>query len=254
MSKLGVLTAICCLLIALPLRAQAEVSPPQRVTVTAADGLMLVGDFYAARELAPALLLLHGQGAARSEWDHLIAPLLDGGYNVLAVDQRGFGETGGTRDLATMIDDVQVWFDWLHQQPSVGDASLATIGASMGTVPALGGCAHDFTCLTTILISPGDFPLLDDALFATLSDRSLLIVVGRGDNVLYDANKLFTRAVGEAQLTIYKSSLHGVSFFQPGSSFRDRSTQLILNWLDGHSSVTPPEPPTPEPFHCTGVR
>ncbi len=254
MSKLGVLTAICCLLMALPVYAQADAPQPQPVSVTAADGLALVGDFYAAPEVAPGVLLLHGQGAARSEWDNLIAPLWDGGYNVLAVDQRGFGETGGTRNLATMIDDVQPWLDWLHQQPSVGAASLATIGASMGTVPALGGCAHDLTCSTTILISPGDFPLLDDALFATLSDRSLLIVVGRKDNALYDANKLFARAVGEAQFTVYATSLHGVAYFQPDSSYRDRSIQLILNWLDEHSSVTPCPPPTPEPQHCTGVR
>lgn len=213
----------------------------ERVTVTAADGLVMVGDFYRApneAEPLPALLLLHGVGGTRTEWMPLIPLLLDAGYHVLAVDQRGFGETGGTRNLATMIDDVQPWLDWLRDQPGVAPVT-ATIGISMGAVPALGGCAVDDACTTAILISPGDFPLLNEAVYEALSERSVLFIVGRNDNVLYDTRRMFERTVGEAALHIYNTSLHGTGLLLEQSSYHESITQLILLWLRDHLPQQP---------------
>jgi pimeloyl-ACP methyl ester carboxylesterase len=219
------------------LTVSAWVQVPVRVEVTAPDGLTLVGDFYAASsegEASPAVLLLHGQTEDRHAWVNLIPALLDGGYHVLTVDQRAHGETGGDRVMLTMIDDVGVWLAWLREQPEVDASRIATIGSSMGTVPALAGCAANAECVTAIIISPGDFPTLDEAMFQTFEERSLLIIVGRRDSVYYDARKLFDRAVGEAAMHVYRSGAHGMAFFSSRSPYKTRVTDLILSWLDEH--------------------
>lgn len=241
MNKIVFLISLCLLLLpAFPLTAQdSDALPtPQRVEVTTADNITLVGDFYAASDATtelPSVILLHGQGTDRHEWPPLIEPLLDNGYNVLNVDQRSFGESGGQREMLKMIDDIQVWIDWLQTQPIVRDNAISTIGSSMGTVPALGGCAADADCMTAIAISPGDFPTLDESTFAKMSERSVLYIVGRKDNVLFDTKKLFNRASGEAAMMIYNTGTHGNAFFTSRNSFKPRITRLILDWLADHT-------------------
>jgi pimeloyl-ACP methyl ester carboxylesterase len=184
----------------------------------------------------PAALLLHGITSSRDEWTLLIPHLLERGYNVLTVDQRAHGETGGDRDLVAAIGDVQAWFDWLREQPPVDDDKLVTIGSSWGTPPALAGCAADTGCVTAIAMGPGDFPLLDESMFEQMTDRSVLFIVGRGDNVLYDTQKLFDRTAGEAAMYIYNTGAHASGLFGARSRYRDSVIDLILNWLDDQTT------------------
>ncbi len=222
-----------------PLAAQdaPELPAPQRVELTAVDGITMVSDFYpvpdAEGEL-PTVILLHGITGNRNDWNNLTPSMLENGFNVLAVDQRAHGESGGDRDLVAAIGDVQIWLDWLREQPSVEDNNISIIGSSWGTVPALAGCAADSACLTAIAISPGDFPLLDEAMFDSISDRSVLFIVGRRDTVLYDTKKLFERTSGEAAMYIYNTGLHGSAFFASRSSYRTSTLELVVNWLNDH--------------------
>jgi predicted alpha/beta hydrolase len=72
-------------------------APSQLVTIPMADGLEVKGDFYPAPEgePAPAMLLLHQLNASGASWRPFALPLNERGYNVLAVDMRGQGITGG---------------------------------------------------------------------------------------------------------------------------------------------------------------
>lgn len=224
------------LFIALPGWAQADLQP-EVVTVTAADGLVLVGDFYrvpGATEPRPTVILLHMLSGDRSQWLPLIPALLAADFHVLTFDLRGHGETRGIRDLALSIDDTRFWFDWLREQPEVRADALALVGASYGTVPALGSCAPEPGCLTSILISPGDFPLLDEAVYASMSERSVLFMVGRDDNVIYDTRRMFGRVVGEGAMYIYPSSIHGTAMFLSRSPHRETATALVIGWLVDH--------------------
>ncbi len=231
--------AVALLLVIFPLSAQDSDSlpTPQRVELTTSDDITLVGDFYAVPEAAdelPAVILLHGQGSDRHEWTPLIEPLLTKGYNVLNVDQRSFGESSGQREMLKMIDDIALWMAWLRDQPAVRDDAISTIGSSMGTVPALGGCAVDEGCPTAIAISPGDFPTLNEETFARMENRAVLYIVGRKDNVIYDTKKLFERASGEAAMIVYNTGAHGSSFFTSRSSYKARVIRLMLDWLGDH--------------------
>jgi pimeloyl-ACP methyl ester carboxylesterase len=78
-------------LIAAPLVVGAP-PEPEEFSTTASDGVVVFGDIYESPDGrgAPLILLFHQGGAnARGEYGDFIAPrLVDGRYNVIAIDQR----------------------------------------------------------------------------------------------------------------------------------------------------------------------
>src|SRR5690349_206280 len=65
------------------------------VETAAPDGLTLKGDFYLVDVNRPTVLLLHELYTNRTSWQPYIGTLTGAGYNVLAVDLRGMGQTRG---------------------------------------------------------------------------------------------------------------------------------------------------------------
>src|SRR5207253_10849367 len=65
------------------------------VSFAASDGFSLKGTFYSAGKPGPGLLLLHQCNADHQVYDQLGTMLSTAGYNVLAFDFRGFGNSKG---------------------------------------------------------------------------------------------------------------------------------------------------------------
>lgn len=210
-------------------------SSAEIVTTQGDDGLTLVGEFYASEESAPAVLLLHMLNSRRSAWSPLIPALTDAGYNVLAVDLRGHGETGGAQDWTAAQTDVVHWLDWLSDQPSVNSEQTALVGASIGSNLALVGCAYDARCVTAIALSPGlDYRgvTTEEAIIEGLADRSALLVASHDDSYSADTVKALTEvATGDLGVQLYVGRMHGTNLFATNA---DGVTALMMNWLALH--------------------
>lgn len=220
-----------CLIAALPVWAQRDASA-EVVTTEASDGLTLVGEFYAARDYAPTVMLLHMLGSRRSAWQPLIPSLTDAGYNVLAVDLRGHGETGGARDWALAERDIQTWIDWLMAQPTSADAPIALVGGSIGANLALVGCAADERCTTVIALSPGlDYGgITPEFAIEGLEDRPVLLVASQDDTTSSETVKLFTGiAQGELGVQLYSGNAHGTALLTVPEPL---VIDLIADWLN----------------------
>lgn len=223
--------------------AQDATPAPQGVEVTAGDGLVLVGDFFATPETdgeKPAVLLLHMLDSSRSAWNPLIPVLLADGYNVLAVDLRGHGKTGGSRDWAKAQEDTQVWLAWLREQPTVKDEGVSIIGASVGTTLALVGCANDEQCVTAIALSPVTWPSIpsQEALSDGLKDRSALLIASHADRGSADTLRaLVTAATGEVGARLFNGGAHGTAYLNRRNKTFEPVMNTILDWLDEHQPV-----------------
>lgn len=224
----------------LTIAAQDYDPMPQPVMIEAADGLVLVGDFYSSNmeEPAPAVLLLHMLGSERRAWGQLIPELTASNYNVLAIDMRGHGDTGGDTDWVAAEGDVQTLLDWLHEQESVQDDVIAIIGASIGSNLALIGCANDADCVTAVALSPGlDYRGVtpEEAVTIGLSERSALLIATHGDDASAEAVKqiLTNSQDGEVAVELHSGSLHGTDMFVL-PRLRERVFASILYWLDIH--------------------
>ena len=74
----------------------AEAPAPRVVDLEAPDGIMLKATYFAAGKPGPGVLLMHQCNRQRKVWDDLAGQLAASGVNVLTMDFRGFGESGGT--------------------------------------------------------------------------------------------------------------------------------------------------------------
>jgi dienelactone hydrolase len=114
------------------------------VDLTAGDGIKLKATYFAAAKPGPGVLLLHQCNRQRKIWDGLAQQLAAVGINVLTLDYRGFGESGGDRfdklppQEAAQIQaekwpgDIDSAFQYLVSQPGVTRDVIGVGGASCG--------------------------------------------------------------------------------------------------------------------------
>src|SRR5258705_9363064 len=115
------LTAVAALLAAAP--ASASVKQPD-VTITASDGVNLVGDVYlpAAQGKFPAVVDMEPYGRSSA------TPFLDAGYAHVNTDVRGSGKSGGALCLLCRREQEDVYdvVEWIAKQPwSNGKVALS---------------------------------------------------------------------------------------------------------------------------------
>ncbi len=213
--------------------------PAKDVEIVMADGLKIKGTFYPAPDdkKAPAALLLHQLDGSRSQWISFAIPLAQKGYNVLAVDMRGHGATGGTRDWTLADSDTLALMKWLRDQPTVDPARVAVIGASIGSNLALRACASDSACHVVIALSPGLDYLgvrTKDAV-ADMANKSVLLVASHLDTASATAVKSLSFVIQtnvNVMVRIYAASAaHGIDML----STKDL-IPLMMQWLDTNNS------------------
>ena len=126
-------------------RPQHHVADPlvagaTRVTLAAADGSAIVGTYMASKaDRAPAVLLLHGNGSSRAQFENLAPWLAAHGYATLAIDFRGHGESAQVARSFGLFEarDAKAAFDWLKAKQ--GGARIGIVGTSLGGASALLG-------------------------------------------------------------------------------------------------------------------
>jgi dienelactone hydrolase len=131
-------------------RAAQQTPAPRVVDLSAPDGVILKATFFAAAQPGPGVLLLHQCNRQRKVWDNLAGRLADSGINVMTVDFRGYGESGGKGpDKVSSVQeadqivkeqwpaDIDVAFRYLQTQPSVNRGVIGAGGASCGVNQAV---------------------------------------------------------------------------------------------------------------------
>jgi alpha-beta hydrolase superfamily lysophospholipase len=132
------------------------------------DGWSIRGANYRGNQTMPVVVLVPGVGEGRQAFGPLKDELLAGGYNVLAYDSRGAGESvfqngkkrvwqdltdadfqAGTKDVASAWQYARVKF--------LNAPYVAVIGASLGANQALASTAADTApeLKALVLLSPG---------------------------------------------------------------------------------------------------
>ncbi|MGI8925444.1 MAG: alpha/beta hydrolase [Tepidiformaceae bacterium] len=91
------------------------------------------------------VLLLHGYGQSRAELLPHAAYLHDDGYNVLLIDFRGCGESGGNGVTLGAHEplDVMAAIDYLQARPEVDQRRIAVQGVSLGASAGIMAAAED---------------------------------------------------------------------------------------------------------------
>jgi len=127
-------------------RAAAQVREPppavRTVNLKSADGTPLKGDYFSAHNSGPGVLLLHQVNRDRRSWDGVARQMAAAGINVLTLDTRGHGESGGTpfnsltsqeqhKHWREWPDDADAGFQFLVSQPGVDGNAMGIGGAGL---------------------------------------------------------------------------------------------------------------------------
>jgi dienelactone hydrolase len=114
-------------------REQQSPPSPQVVDLKSADGTILKATYFSSAKPGPGVLLFHQSNRTRTSWDDVARRLAAVGVNTLAVDTRGYGESGGTRREATQPRtqqaDLETAFQFLVSQPGVQRDVIGVGGA-----------------------------------------------------------------------------------------------------------------------------
>jgi pimeloyl-ACP methyl ester carboxylesterase len=206
------------------------------IIVEAADGLGVVGTFYAPAGTGspwPGVILLHMLGSDRTAWDAFARQLSSAGYAAFAMDMRGHGDTGGARDFKQAADDLQRVWRYFTARSDVDAKRTAVVGASIGANMALITGALQPAIKTVVLLSPGlDYRGVTTAgAIVEYGDRSVLIIASMEDIYPADSSRQLEQlAKGESRLVMYEGAGHGTNMFGPEPQLAD----LIIAWLNAH--------------------
>lgn len=118
--------------------AWAETITIDRWNIKSEDDLSLTGFYYPAQQESHRYVLaVHGYTVDHRDIVPAIKPFVENGYHVLAIDQRGRGESEG--DYLSMgwleKNDVIAWIDYLIEQDP--KAEIVLYGESMGAATVM---------------------------------------------------------------------------------------------------------------------
>ncbi|MFW3145713.1 MAG: alpha/beta hydrolase [Thermoplasmatota archaeon] len=210
------------------------------IFMAASDGVVINATFYQAPGSgSETIYLVHDIGQDRTVWEDFARELQSMGYNVMAPDMRGHGESTqsiypdvdildwremGHKDFLRFENDIQVCYNWVHGEDPEGnpntDANMnaAFIGVGRGGLYGLNKAARMVTgsqgILSASIISPTlDCYSLDVVqVFEDFGDiRPILMAASEGDGT----GKLAIDTVMERKTS--SDETNGVGVFVPGS-------------------------------------
>jgi pimeloyl-ACP methyl ester carboxylesterase len=156
-------------LVAVLLSSTAAWSQPttKTVDVRADDGTILKATYASPGKPGPGVILMHMCNSKRQAWDTLLPLLTAKGLHVLAVDYRGYGESGGkayttwTPEERAKITN-ELWpkdldrvLAFLGTQPGVDKARIGAAGGSCGVNNAIQLARRHPEVTTLVLLAGG---------------------------------------------------------------------------------------------------
>ena len=108
-------------------------TPVEDVWITSGDGTKLHALFMPSNTAPKATLLyLHGNAENLTTHAHLVSWLPPQGYQVLALDYRGYGESEGVQTIDDVHNDAEAALAWLAAQPREKTGPIIVYGQSLG--------------------------------------------------------------------------------------------------------------------------
>jgi len=210
------------------------------VSFTTEDKVQIVGQFWPS-ESDRAVIFLHQLDGTRGTWGQLPQMMQQRGFNALALDMRGHGDSKKDwptwRDLnqkkwETYKNDLAAAKEFLVDN-GVDPKKIQIVGASIGGNVAVDYAVTDPDIQSLVLLSAG---LRYQALpIVTILDQyqgSALLMVGTSDSYAFQSALLIEGGFPnpDTDLLTVSSRAHGIKIL---ADFPETITALI-QWLEGH--------------------
>lgn len=228
---------------------------PRVVDLTASDGITLKTSYFAAGKPGPGVLLLHQCDHDRKIWDGLALQLAKAGINVMTMDLRGFGESGGrphnsitdpgpiepAEEMQMWPGDIDVAYQYLKSQPGVKPDVIGVAGGSCGVNNALHtAMRHPEVKSLVLLAGPAD---LKARAFLRQSKLPMFFVVADDDQypgVVQETERLYLASASPGKkFSHYQTGHHAAEIFP----VHPELPAAIVDWYDTTLIKTPGRAP-----------
>ncbi len=185
------------------------------LTLTAADGVRIFANYYAAEKPKAIIVLFHQAGSNKSEYADIAPRLVGSGYSALAVDQRSGGEKFGVQnetvnalgtnaEYSAALPDMEAAFTWAKQQR----LPVVIWGSSYSATLAFTLAAHHPNEIAAVMsFSPGDY--LDSKSMAAKVNVPVFVTSGISNNEVAAAGGVFA-AVASAKKVQFIPKIAGI--------------------------------------------
>jgi len=217
----------------------------ERVILKTSDNVNIIGDYYEGKG-RDGVLLLHMMPADRKSWQSFALKLQKRGYDVLAIDLRGHGESaGGPNGYKNFSDeehqksilDAEAGVAFLKKQ-GIGDGNIILMGASIGANLVLWFLATHPEVKQGVCLSAGlNYRGIEtEPLVKKLNSKQRIFFAASENDERSGGNNLeMNRRLYELvpldvdkELVSYKSAGHGTDMF--GKEKPDLASEII-SWL-----------------------
>ena len=226
-------------------------SEPRTIDLKSPDGVALKASYFSPGRPGPGLLLFHACNRDRSSWSGFSAAAATRGFHVLAMDFRGYGQSGGTRSddpqqLQWIADrewpgDIDAAYAWLTSQPGVDRTRVAAAGASCGANQAVQLARRHPEVRTIVLLSGAIAPRGREF----IRDSAWLPIFGAASHGDGGAVETLRWAMGWSRnpsnkFVEYQAAGHGTDMFAVEKELQPQ----MLAWLETHVRDAPATRPT----------
>jgi len=227
-----------------------------KVSLKTKDNLAIAADLYSPAEPRSWLVLVHMMPATKESWFDFASNLTPLGYESLAIDLRGHGEsitrtnTDGTRTNAETLDyrtfsdedhqksilDLEAAVDYLVKERGATPEKISFIGASIGANLALEYLSAHPEFKTAVLLSPGlNYRGIEtEPLVKKLkAGQKVFFIASRDDpnarNNAEENQKLYdwVPAGAEKKIQIYETGGHGTTLLENQSELKDKILKFL---------------------------
>lgn len=231
------------------LAACAQPSPSsQDITVTAPDGVELRATYYSPGKPGPGVMLLHMCNSDRSAWAGAGSLLAERGIHALALDYRGYGESGGERGetpqesqairVEKWAGDIDAALGVLLAQSGVDGLNLGAAGGSCGVNQAV-QLARRHPEVKTLVLLAGTTDGDGEAYLEQSPWMPLFGSASLDDDGAVDSTRWLLGFSSNAQNTFaeYSEGGHGTEMFAEHAELEPR----IADWFVEHLITHPVE-------------
>ncbi len=212
---------------------QSKPGSMSEISLTTKDGIRIAADLYEVENPLGWLILVHMMPAAKDSYKDLAVRLQRLGYESMAIDLRGHGESDkgpddylnfSNADHQKSILDLEAAVDYLVEKRQAVKDKIIFVGASIGANLSLQYISQHPEFKTAILLSAGlnyhgieTGPLVKNL---GAGQKVFFVSAKDDDNDAEQNQELFdlTPAGAEKQIKIYDSGGHGTDILknQPG--------------------------------------
>lgn len=198
----------------------------EEVSFTTGDGFLIKGTLYKANS-TKSVLLLHMLGSDRNSYKTLGKRLQESGYNALAIDLRGHGQSTAKygkqetlssfteQDFREMVLDAAASSEFLAER---NKTMTAIVGASIGANTAINYAAREPGIKAVVLLSPGENYRGIGSIEAAQKIKMPVYIVASSEDA-YSAGssrKIASLLTGKNELNILKGRGHGTDMLDEG--------------------------------------